>query len=164
MRKTIMLAALALAMAACGGAADRAPATTADAAPLPTVAPGDDVPLSAGACLEGEPDCQDMGVTNAPGLPDGGGAMSVDELASMASIDGGFEVEGYVVIDSEGTIRLCTALAESFPPQCGGTSVEATGTVPADLLTSDQGVSWSEEPVVLEGTWDGSIFAITPSS
>jgi hypothetical protein len=60
-------------------------------------------------------------------------------------------VRGYVLRDRDGT-RLCSALAESHPPQCGRPSLEVEG-LPEDdgELAEAQGVAWSERQLALRG-------------
>ena len=69
-------------------------------------------------------------------------------------------VIGFVVID-EGVARLCEALAESFPPQCGGSAVAIAN---PDALTvaleQEQAVRWTNERVRLDGTYDGTQFTL----
>jgi hypothetical protein len=54
---------------------------------------------------------------------------------------------------ADGGARLCSALAESFPPQCGEPSLRVAGldlgTVPG--LTTNGGVSWTDHPIELRG-------------
>jgi predicted secreted protein len=70
-------------------------------------------------------------------------------------------VIGFVVID-DGGARLCEALAESFPPQCGGSVVVIAN---PDALTvaleQEQAVRWTIERVRLDGTYDGNQFTLT---
>ena len=67
---------------------------------------------------------------------------------------------GFLVIDSAGS-RWCTALAESFPPQCGGPSVEISGLDDLDVQFEEaQGVRWTDPAVVVKGRYaDGSFAA-----
>ena len=51
----------------------------------------------------------------------GGPGISVDD-ANASSLDEPLLVEGYVFL-VEGRLRLCGAIAESFPPQCGGDAI-----------------------------------------
>jgi hypothetical protein len=50
-------------------------------------------------------------------------------------------------------IRLCSALAESFPPQCGGASllVEGLSLGDVDGLITEGDVSWTDRPIELLG-------------
>ena len=113
--------------------------------------PGDAAGGAAGACLKGATVCADIptgtgGVTSGPD-----GSVSVGD-AVAAGIQGPFLISGYLVADDEGA-RLCEALAESFPPQCGGTSLLLEpAEAPADAVTTTEGdVTWSGEPVLVEG-------------
>ena len=62
-------------------------------------------------------------------------------------------VKGWLVVDQDGTVRLCDALAESDPPQCAGASVRVEGLDLGSLegLTSKGGVTWSQQQVKLLG-------------
>lgn len=60
-------------------------------------------------------------------------------------------VNGALFIDPEGVVLLCDAIAESFPPQCGGARLLVEG---ADLATMPDleeanGVRWSESVQLL---------------
>ncbi len=62
-------------------------------------------------------------------------------------------VNGVIVASGE-EVRLCSALAESFPPQCGEPSLIVEG-LDLDSLTglsSEGAVTWSEEQVQLVGS------------
>ena len=158
-RRTIaLLAALMMVLAACGQSEPSAAGDEpAELPPATDEAP----PSAAGACLEGEPDCNDTpgGIPDdlpPPDLsePDPGsdGALTVsDALESGASAE--MSVSGFLVIDDSGA-RLCDVLAESYPPQCGGAgALPVTGfeeSVDVPLVTA-QGVSWTDERVVLDG-------------
>ncbi|HXV58007.1 MAG TPA: hypothetical protein VD704_09075, partial [Gaiellaceae bacterium] len=50
--------------------------------------------------------------------------------------------------------RLCAALAESFPPQCGGPSLVVAGLEPEAVagIVAEGGVMWTDRPIELEGT------------
>ena len=49
--------------------------------------------------------------------------------------------------------RLCSALAESFPPQCGGSSlvVQDLNLDKVDALVTEGDVSWTDRPIQLLG-------------
>ncbi len=115
---------------------------------------GGDRPAS--TCLAGDPDCQDIPGTTGPAVaPPASGAVPV---ADAAGIEGPFAMTGYYVDDGSGP-WLCEALAESFPPQCGGASVRLDpGGFPVAGLESSQGVTWSNEPVVIEGEFSFGVF------
>lgn len=159
-RLLTLLGVLALTVAACGGG---------DASTGGTGLPDNsDAPDVAGACLAIDPDCQDIGDPNAdPNTPTDvtdepitpSTTVSVTELLAAGSIDGPFVVTGFLFVDAEGNAVLCEAIAESYPPQCGGQSIDIAGEIPAEAdLTTDQGVTWSDNPVELEGTFDGTAF------
>lgn len=54
-------------------------------------------------------------------------------------------VNGALFIDEEGGVRLCEAIAESFPPQCGGARLVVEGLDPRSVQLEDaSGVRWAE--------------------
>ena len=55
-------------------------------------------------------------------------------------------VNGALFIDADGTGRLCDALMESFPPQCGGDRVIVEGLEEASIadLQEEGAIRWSE--------------------
>ena len=138
----------------------------------------DAIPAVGATCLEGEPDCDDTGdpgrvpqdlpdggsdpapvlVPEPPGAPGGGsagllvgGGLTVsDALATDAT--GIIAVKGFLFVDDDGA-RLCELFAESFPPQCGGSSIAVTGydEVLSVPLTTAQGVSWTDDVVSFLG-------------
>lgn len=169
-RLSLLIAIVALVAAACG----------TDTEPTPTDA-GDTPPPAAGACLEGSEDCND---TMAPGetppdLPPSDELPSDDGVTSGAIVDGGLTVSEALVTDATGvlavqgfivddgtTARFCEALAESFPPQCGGATIEVTGyetTIDPDDLTTDQGVTWTDFSVVLFGDLVDGTLIVDPT-
>ena len=132
------------------------------------------------ACAEDHPDCQDTLATG--DLPTGGNdplapstepndgsvsngmvaddGLSVSEAISYKGSQP-VAVHGYVVRTFEAA-QLCEALAESYPPQCGGASLalvnpDATDGVP---LVEDGEVQWSPDIVILIGTVTGNEFTI----
>jgi hypothetical protein len=165
-RRAVAVVVLALALAACGGGDD-------DTAGLPIDdAPGD-TPGAAGACLVGEPDCQDT-LTPLPGEepidldpdtggPIGSGGLSVGDVIAT-DIDGGFAIQAFYFADDSGTY-LCDALAESFPPQCGAGRIPLDNSAGVDLgpLRSEQGVSWSDDFVTVVGEVVDGVFVATPA-
>jgi hypothetical protein len=78
----------------------------------------------------------------------------------------GFEFTGYVV-RSQGATKICEALAESYPPQCGGTSYRVVGLDFSGVegVEEASGVSWTEQPVTLGGvlTDDGATLVVNPN-
>ncbi len=78
------------------------------------------------------------------------GRMTVTELVADAP-SGQVEVETVLFDDGSG-LMMCEALMESFPPQCGGERMMITN--PDDVVaefTEDQGIRWTDSPVVLSG-------------
>jgi hypothetical protein len=59
-------------------------------------------------------------------------------------------VTGALFVDADGTVRLCDAIAESFPPQCGGERVVVQGLDLATMpdLQSEGDVRWAERASV----------------
>ena len=160
MKKTlIMLAVFTLAIAACGGDDD-------SGSELPI---NDDAAVSgpaAGACLEGEPDCNDTPGGEPQDLP----APGVDDepivnmtVAEAASASGRVVVSGFLV-DVGGESRLCEALAESFPPQCGGASVTLTSLdqIDPDDLTTEGDVTWTDFAVTVFGEMVDGTLVVDP--
>ena len=142
----------------------------------------DGTPLVVVACAEEEPDCQDTLVDSdvptggedpiAPPDSDGGevsGGMVVAPLSvsDAASYEGSesVAVTGYVVVE-DGSGHLCEALAESYPPQCGGDNIVITNAyATVDLVLVEEGsTQWSPEPVILLGTVTPEGLTIDPTS
>ncbi len=90
-------------------------------------------------------------LTIAPGTADGPGITIAEALGS-----GGGQpllVNGALFVDPEEGVLLCDAVAESFPPQCGGLRLEVRGLDLGALpgLEEANGVRWAEQ-VQLLGT------------
>jgi len=178
-----LFAVIVIIAAACGSdsddgaaAAPTAPDVAADGPAVlpPNPNPDETPPDLAGACLEGEPDCQDMGPGQEPGdlpppgeLPDepvspspmlvDGGLTVADAMTTDAT--GVIAVKGFLLVDDSGA-RLCEVLAESYPPQCGGASISITNyeEVLSVPLSSTQGVSWTDDYVSFLGEMvDGTL-------
>jgi hypothetical protein len=80
-----------------------------------------------------------------------GPGISIDD-AMKSNLNRPLLVNGALVARG-GEARLCSALAESYPPQCAGTSLKVEG---LDLSTvkglqSANGVTWSDNQVQLLG-------------
>lgn len=165
-RQIAAVAVLALTLAACGGGDE-------DTAGLPiNDAPGG-TPDAAGACLVGEPDCQDtltplpgeepVDLDSDTGEPLVGGGLSVGDVLAT-DIDGGFAIQAFYYADDSGTY-LCDALAESFPPQCGADRIPLDTSAGVDLgvVQNEQGVSWSDGFVTIVGEVVDGVFVTTPT-
>ena len=79
--------------------------------------------------------------------------MSVSQALGHRATDDLISVAGALFVNADGTVLLCEAIAESFPPQCGGQRLEVRG---LDLSTIDRlqregEVQWAES-VVLFGS------------
>jgi len=140
----------------------------------------DGIPDVLVACVEDHPDCQDTLATG--DLPTGGndplapstepddgsissGMVTEDGLSVSEAI--GYEgsqpvaIHGYVVRTPDAA-QLCEALAESYPPQCGGASLALANPDATDGLTlvEDGDVQWSPDIVILIGTVTGNELTI----
>jgi streptogramin lyase len=78
----------------------------------------------------------------------GGGVLSIADAAKASPGDVA-TVQGFIVADTAG-VRLCEALAESFPPQCGGSFMILTefdaGAFPQIFSESPGGdVIWTDQ-------------------
>ena len=154
MRTILILTIAAMALSACA-------ADDADSAALPPN-DGDAPAVDQSTCLAGEPDCADdpsngEGVTE---LPAELGDVTIADL-----LDGGpggtVTVAGFVVATGD-DVRLCEALAESFPPQCGGLSIpiDGFGEVELEGLPSEGDVTWSDFPITLAGEVVDGVFVV----
>jgi hypothetical protein len=121
----VALIAVAIAMAACG--AD----TSADdrGTPLP----------SAGAS-----DGPRLVIADAGGAP--GAGISVADALGHGPTDDLVAVTGSLFVDADGTVRLCDAIAESFPPQCSGARllVDGLDLESIESLQTEDDVGWAE--------------------
>ncbi len=144
----IALAALTVAAAACGGSNGK----NRDAEPAaPASEPSDAATPSAGAAI-----------------PSGG--LSIEE-AIASPLEGPLMVKGYLVAVDGEDVQLCSMLAESYPPQCGGPSLIVSG---LDLETVDglvqpddpalAGTAWSEEPVSILGEIEDDVITVSETS
>jgi hypothetical protein len=126
MKTLALIATLAAAatLAACGGAEDDAPVAGG-------TSPSVTVPQTSG-----------LGA---------GPAISIDEALASGS-DEPLLVLGNLLAQA-GEVRLCAALAESFPPQCGGLSLHVDGLDLAEVdgLVTEGDVSWTDRPIELLG-------------
>lgn len=78
--------------------------------------------------------------------PISGPGMSVAEALGHQATDDLVTVTGALFVDADGTVRLCDAIAESFPPQCGGDRIVVDGLDLAAVgdLQTEGDVSWAE--------------------
>jgi hypothetical protein len=82
----------------------------------------------------------------AEGGPGDGPGLSVAEALTHGPTDDLVTVTGALFVDVDGTVRLCDAIAESFPPQCGGDRIVVEGLDLAAVagLQTEGDVSWAE--------------------
>ena len=88
-------------------------------------------------------------LTIAPGSA-GGPGISIEEAIGNSGGEP-LLVNGALVVDPNGRVLLCDALAESFPPQCGGSRLEVRGLDLASLpdVQEANGVRWAEQVQLL---------------
>lgn len=89
----------------------------------------------------------------------GAAALTVPQALET---EGQLVVEGYVFAGSGG-LRLCEAVAESFPPQCGGASLAVEGADADDFsdLRREGGEAWSDTQRRVGGTVRGDTISVT---
>lgn len=98
-------------------------------------------------------------------LGDDAGSILDDPVTPEQALerpDGLVAVRGFL-IDDGGGARICGAIAESYPPQCGGASLPVRGVTVANLegATVEGTVSWVELAVVEGSLRSGAIDAST---
>jgi hypothetical protein len=78
-------------------------------------------------------------------------AISIDEALASGSSEPLLVSGNLLAVNDE--VKLCYALAESFPPQCGGASlvVEGLDLATVDGLVTEGDVSWTDHPIELRG-------------
>ena len=110
--------------------------------------------VGAGAVACGSDDGEETGGAPPGSSSPSGRVLTVEEALSAdgesVAVGGALFVEGDLM-------RLCDAVMESFPPQCGGATIRVVGLDPTSvtLQSSDDGrVQWAEG-MTLEGVVDG---------
>jgi hypothetical protein len=85
------------------------------------------------------------------GAPGDGPGLSVAEALTHGPTDDLVTVTGALFVDADGTVRLCDAIAESFPPQCGGDRivVEGLDLDEIDELREENDVRWAESVTLI---------------
>ncbi len=109
--------------------------------------------LLAGCGTSGATPGASSGSSDSPGDPvlviaeggvDGPG-MRVGEALGHQATDDLVTVTGALFVDPDGTVRLCDAMAESFPPQCAGDRIAVRGLdLDALQLQEANGVRWMD--------------------
>ena len=82
-----------------------------------------------------------------------GPGISIDEAVASHSAEP-LLVNGLLLISAGGEVRLCSALGESNPPTCSGSSLVVDGLEPAKTadLADANGVRWSKKSIQLLGS------------
>lgn len=80
--------------------------------------------------------------------PAPGEALSVEE-ALASTLEGPLLVSGFIVAPDGEPVRLCSALLESYPPQCGGASLVVEGLD----LEAIEGLTRTAEPDLAQVAW-----------
>jgi hypothetical protein len=85
-----------------------------------------------------------------PGATASGPGISVADALEQVGSDQPLLVNGSLFVDADGAALLCEAIAESFPPQCGGLRLEVRGLDPdGQVLEEANGVRWAESVQLL---------------
>lgn len=86
--------------------------------------------------------------------------IDVEQLVAR-SADTPIAVQGFL-IDQDGTTRLCAAVMESYPPQCGEPAVILIGLDLTEIaeLDTEQGVTWKESVVMIVERRQDARFAV----
>jgi hypothetical protein len=93
-----------------------------------------------------------------------GPGISIEEALVSASAEP-LLVSGNLLADGE-EVRLCSALAESFPPQCGGPQIRVEGLKLAEVdgLMTEGAVSWTDRPIQLLGEVEGDSLIVSTTA
>ena len=97
------------------------------------------------------------------GRVDPGQAVTVEEALALA--EGAVLVRGYV-FEVGGVAEVCDAIAESFPPQCGGARLPVEGLDLASLgqVEEAQGVRWTAQPALVSGNLANGVLQVPTGS
>ena len=100
----------------------------------------------------------------AAATPAPGGGLSIEEAVELDSNEP-VMVHGYLVARGD-VVELCSALAESFPPSCGGPSlrVDRVELAQVDGLKRDGDVAWTERDVSFLGTVRDGVLTVSKTS
>ena len=93
-----------------------------------------------------------------------GPGISIEEALGSGS-DEPLLVNGNLLAQGE-DVRLCSALAESFPPQCGGASLRVVGLTLAEVdgLVTEGNVSWTDRPIQLLGVVEDDTLTVSENA
>lgn len=134
MKRLITLTVLIALLAACAARGDPDAPVDNDDSPPPSTPAGDAPAL-----------------VIADGAPGDRPGLTVAEALTHGPTNDLVTVTGALFVGVDGTVRLCDAIAESFPPQCGGDRIVVTG---LDLDTvndmqQENDVRWAESVTLL---------------
>ena len=89
-----------------------------------------------------------------------GPGISIGE-AFTSKLQGPLLVNGHLHVQND-QVRLCEALAEFLPPQCGGRSLAVKGLdlTTMEGLTNEGPVTWSDQPVQVLRTVEGEVLTV----
>jgi hypothetical protein len=97
----------------------------------------------------GEPGAGEPTLVIVDGDP-GSAGITVTQALDHGPTDDIVAVTGALFVDPDGTVRLCEAIAESFPPQCGGARLLVEGLDLASVeLEEANGLQWAESVTLL---------------
>jgi hypothetical protein len=93
-----------------------------------------------------------------------GPGISIEEALASDS-DEQILVNGNLLAEG-GEVRFCSALAESFPPQCGGPSLRIQGVEleEVDGLVTEGEVSWTDRPIQLLGIVEDGVLTVSQNA
>lgn len=113
---------------------------------------------------EGDRTPSDPGTNGSSSSAAMGPGLTVAE-AKSSTLDGPLLVNGFIVAFGD-DVRLCDALAESFPPQCGGEYLEVAGLDVASLegAQTEGDTTWTTAPVQLLGDVEGDVLTLNTTS
>ncbi|HSL64709.1 MAG TPA: hypothetical protein VK874_08630 [Gaiellaceae bacterium] len=116
----------------------------------------------AGSGCGGDQDTASTTATAPPASAVGPGLTVAEAIES--DLEGPLLVRG-ALVELDGTLRLCDALAESYPPQCGGASLVVDGydIAAADGMQQASGVRWAEGAKLL-GEVDDGVLRVSPTA
>jgi hypothetical protein len=105
------------------------------------------------------------GSTQPPIAGIGAGPGISIEQAIASNLDGPLLVSGNVLAEGD-EIHFCSALAESFPPQCGGPSLRVEGLKleEVDGLVTEGDVSWTDRPIQLLGIVEDGVLSVSQNA
>ena len=87
-------------------------------------------------------------------------AETITTIADASDGNGAVELEGFVV-EVDDVAKLCEALLESFPPQCGEPFVTIANIDELDaVFATEQNVRWTDLAVSVVGTVEAGVLTI----